>query len=84
MILFNGVNIIPTDGSQAKLSNWIEMALFLLPFFLLFRFLINERMLKEMKYDKAKIKRGYTWLVIYVVLSFALLILLILYKKGKI
>jgi hypothetical protein len=76
------MNLVPTDGSQAKIGNWIKMALFILPFFLLFRKLIKESELKEMNYEKAKVKKGYIWLVIYIIISFTVLILLILYKKG--
>lgn len=75
--------LVPTDGNQAKIGNWMTMVLFLLPIFLLFSILIKKSDLKEMVYEKGKVKRGYTWLVIYIIISFAILILLILYKKGN-
>lgn len=83
LILTNSMNLIPTDGSQAKIGNWIEMGLFLVPIFLLFKNLVKESELKEMSYPKNKIAIGYILLVFYIVASFTLLILLALYKKGK-
>jgi hypothetical protein len=83
LILLNATYLIPTDSSQAKISNWFKMALFLLPIFLLVGLLIRESELKGMTYEKEKMRTGYIWLVIYIVVSFAILILLILYKRGK-
>ena len=75
--------LVPTDGKQTKIGNWITMALFLLPIFFMFRFIIKENDLKEMEYEEQKIKRGNLWLISYIILSFVLLIIFILYKKDK-
>jgi len=83
LIILNGMDLIPTDGSQAKIGNWVKMAVFLIPFFLLFFFLIKENALKEVSYNKQKIKQGYIFLIVYIVVSFTVMILLALYKKGK-
>ncbi len=83
LILFNGMNLIPTNGDDTKIGNWLKMGLFMLPFFLLFRLFIKQKELKEAYYNKQKIKSGYILLVFYIVASFTLMILLILYKKGK-
>ena len=83
MILFNLMNLVPTDGRQTKIANWIQMALFMLPIYLLFRWLIKEDDLKALTYGEQKIKKSNIWLVFYIIVSVALLILLILYKKGK-
>ena len=83
LILFDAMYLVPTDGSQRKIENFLIMGLFLIPFFLLFRLLIKETELKEMVYEKEKIRRGYIGLIFYISISFVLLILLILYKKGK-
>ena len=74
---------MPTDGRQTKIAKWIQMALFLLPIYLLFRWLIKEDDLKALTYAEQKIMKGNIWLVIYIIVSVALLVLLILYKKGK-
>lgn len=82
LLIFDSTYLIPTDGSQAKVENFLKMGLFLLPFFVFFRLLIRERDLKEMKYDDSVIKRGYVYLVLYIVASFSLMIILALYKNG--
>jgi accessory gene regulator protein AgrB len=79
-ILCNALFIVPTDGSQKDIKNWFFIGLFLIPFFLIFRFLIKETELQEMFYDKHKVKRGYLFLIVYLILSFALLIFLALLK----
>lgn len=81
-ILVGGTNIIPA-GDKSKISSWVMMAFFMLPVFLLFRWIIKESVLKTLVYKAEKIRKGNIFLVIYIVLSFALLVLLILYKKGK-
>jgi hypothetical protein len=77
------MNLIPTDGSQAKLGNWLKIALFVSPFFLLFNLLIKESDLRKAVYSNNRVKNGYVFLIIYVIISFALMIFLSLYKKGK-
>jgi hypothetical protein len=84
LLLFNATNLIPTDGSQMKAMNFVKMGLFMAPFFVLFALLIRKSELKNMTYPTHKIKKGYILLIAYIVLSFALMIVLALYKKGKI
>ncbi|MCB0716006.1 MAG: hypothetical protein R2796_04955 [Chitinophagaceae bacterium] len=82
LILVDSTSIIPT-GSKSEISTWVKLALFLLPIYLLFRWLIKESDLKALIYDKEKLRKGNIWLVIYIIISVTLLVLLILYKKGK-
>lgn len=84
LILIDGMDLIPTDGSQAKAGNFLKLGLFMAPFFLLFGLLIKESELKKLKYSEQKIKKGYIFLIIYIIFSFAVMILLALYKKRKI
>jgi hypothetical protein len=81
-VLFEATNVLP-GGDKSNLNTWLMMALFMLPVFLLFGGLFKEPTLKELEYSPDRIKRGGWWLSIYLILSFGLLILLILYKKGK-
>jgi len=83
LIVFDAMNFIPTDGSQAKVGNFLKMALFLAPIFLFLVFIVKKSELQKMHYDDSQIKRGNIYLIIYIVLSFALVILLTLFKKGK-
>jgi hypothetical protein len=83
LLIFNGINLIPTDGSQTKPLNFIKMGLFMAPIFLLFRILIKRENLTNTTYSPRKIKIGYFLLIIYIIVSFALMILIALYKKGN-
>lgn len=86
LILLDRVDIIPTDGSQRKIGNFLRMALFIAPIFLIVSLIIKRSNLEKMHdhYSKEKVKKGYVWLIGYIVISFALLVFLILYKKGRI
>ncbi len=83
LLLFNKMTLVPTDGSQAKIGNFLKMGLFMLPVALFLIFVAKKSELEQVDYTTAQIKRGYTFLILYVVLSFALLLLLIFYKKGN-
>lgn len=83
LVFFDGMSFIPTDGRQTKITNFLQMALFLVPIFLLFAILIKKSELQEMHYDAMKVRKGNIFLVVYIILSFAFLIFLILLKKGK-
>lgn len=84
LILINRVDdIIPGSGDEARIIKYLRMALFFAPIFLLLAFLIKKEELKKMNYDKHVIRKGYFALVLYVIISFAVLILLMLYKKNK-
>lgn len=77
------MNLIPANGNETDIVNWLKMAFFLAPFFLIFNLIIKEKELKEASYSAKKIRRGYTLLIPYIIVSFTVMLLLILYKKGK-
>ena len=81
LILLNGINFIQNANSRTE--NYFIIALGLIPVFLLLSFLIKESQLKKMKYDRLKIKKGNIFLILYIIASVALLIVLILAKKGQ-
>jgi hypothetical protein len=82
--IFNLTSLIPTDGNELKVANWLKMAMFMLPMFLIIIFLIKKEDLVNAHYDEKKVKRGYVYLIAYVIISFAFLMFLALVKKGKI
>lgn len=82
LVLFDWTNILP-KAKKTEPIGWVAMALFMLPIFLLVRLVIKEGDLKKIEYSPKKIKRGNILLIGYCVLSVTLLILLILFKKGK-
>lgn len=86
VVLFNATNLLPVSGADPgmpRLMAYFKWALITSPLFIGMLFLIKKSELQSMHYDESKIKRGYVYLIIYIVLSVALLILLSLYKKGK-
>jgi len=86
LAIFNGMDLLPASGAApgtARLIKYFEWALLTAPLFLLFFLLIKKDELQSMHYDESKIKRGYIYLIIYIVLSFAFLMFLALLKKGK-
>lgn len=84
LLIFNITDIVPTDGSQMKAMNFVKMALFMIPFFVITGMLVKKSDLNSKTYSPQKIKTGYIYLIVYIILSFILIIVLALYKKGKI
>lgn len=76
-------NIIPDDVNESRPTRYLKMGLFFIPIFLVLAYLIKKKELERLTYDKFKIKKGYVFLISYIVLSFIALILLVLYKNGK-
>jgi hypothetical protein len=83
LIIFNGMNLIPGKGDGSRIWEYFKMALFITPVFLLIMLFIRKPELQVMHYDDQKIKQGNINLVVYIILSFAFMIFLILLKKGK-
>lgn len=86
LLIFNGMNLLPAGAAApgtARLIRYFEITLLTGPLFLLFSFLIKKSELQSIHYNESEIKRGYIYLIIYIVLSFAFLMFLALLKKGK-
>lgn len=83
LILLNMMNIIPVQNDDTRVAKFFKIALFLLPIFLLFLAFIRKSELQSLQYDEQKVKRGYIYLVIYIVFSFSFMIFLAVLKKGK-
>jgi hypothetical protein len=81
-ILFNWIKILP-QGHKSELSTWLKMALFIAPIFLLLALLIKKPNVDSQVYSENKIKKGYLWLIVYIIVSISTLVLLIMYKKGR-
>ena len=84
LAILNLTQWVPTDGSQLKITNYFEMGIFMLPIFLILIILIRKKDISNCQYDEKKIRKGYVILIIYMILSFALLMILALIRKGKI
>lgn len=83
IVLFGYQNSIPTNVNNTRVENFIIVAVCLIPIFILMAFLIRKSDLQAMSYDENKIKKGNILLILYIVSSVALLLLLVLIKKGK-
>jgi len=83
LILLNMMNIIPIQTGDMRVGRFFKIALFLLPFFFLFIAFIRKSELQSIQYDELKVKKGYIYLVIYIVLSFSFMIFLAILKKGR-
>jgi len=83
LVLFNRVNLIPTSSNNTRVENFFIIGLCLLPIFLLTAILIKKSDLEKMNYEESKVKKGNTLLILYIAASIALLIFLILFKKGN-
>lgn len=75
---------MPVSSKNTRVENFLIIALCLLPIFLITAAIVKKSDLQEMTYTEAKMKRGYMFLILYIVLSIAVLLLLILYRKGRI
>jgi hypothetical protein len=83
LLIFGWTNIIPR-GRKTEITTWLKMGLFLIPIFTLFKVMIKEKTLSKLTYDEKIINKGYYFLFFYIIISMTILVLLILYKKGKI
>jgi hypothetical protein len=82
LIVLNRVNLLPMEDGDLKIEKYGKLALFLLPIFLIVARLVKPKDLKHVVYDSVKIKKGGIYLVIYIVLSLALLfVLMFLFSK---
>lgn len=83
LVLFDKINWLPTSTKNTRLDNFLLMAVCIAPIFLLMALLIRKSDLQKMNYEDNQIKRGNILLIGYIVGSIALLIFIILLKKGK-
>lgn len=78
---FHWLDFINSNESRAK--KFLLIGMCLIPLFVIASVLFKKSDVKELNYDENKIKQGYTFLIIYIIMSMALLILLGLYRQGK-
>lgn len=86
LILLNSVDLIPINPTNSKLFKRLIMFFVMLPIFFLITQLFKKSdivPLKE-KYDNNwdKVYKGNTWLVIYIIISIALIFILAILKKN--
>jgi hypothetical protein len=80
LILFRLDHLVPSRSGN-RFFDYLNMSLFLLPIFLMFRFLIRERQLENADYDGDKVATGRFWLVFYIIVSIITLTVVIIIKK---
>jgi Na+/proline symporter len=83
LLLINRMDLVPTDGSQAKIGNFLQLGFFILPIALLLIFGVKKSEIESANYTPEKVKRGYIFFILYLVVTFAILLFLIYFQKGK-
>jgi hypothetical protein len=73
LIIFDTVELLPMHQGDSKILKYGKLALFLLPIFIIVWLLVPERDLRNAGYSDEKVRNGGRNLVIYIVLSIALL-----------
>ena len=74
---------IPIKSTDTKTTKYLIMALVLLPIFLLLSLILKKEELKSLSYPADKIRKGNIFLVAYIVLTMALLIILIFVTRKS-
>lgn len=83
LIVFNAVELLPMNTGDSKVLKYGKLALFLLPIFIIVWLLVPENFLRNANYADEKVKSGGRNLVIYIILSVALLFSLALLMANK-
>jgi hypothetical protein len=76
LIVLDKVDFSPIKNDDVKIVNYGKIAVFLLPFFLIISYLVRPKDLQNLSYTEAQIRKGNTFLVVYVILSVTLLFVL--------
>lgn len=86
LVLFNKTDLIPIKTSDDKLTKAIIMLFVLVPIYLLVTRLFKKSDIQPLKekydYNWDKVHSGNIWLIIYVILSMALMFAIAIWKKG--
>jgi hypothetical protein len=77
LVITDQMGMLATKSTNTRAANFFLITLFLVPVFLLMALLVKREDLKKICYEEKEIKRGYLFLILYTVLSIALLITLI-------
>ena len=79
MVLLDQRDFLPTDSSNSKGSNFLIIAIMLVPIYIIMALAVKEADLKKAKYSEVQISRGNLFLILYIVLSMAFLAFLTVY-----
>ncbi len=86
LALFNKIDLIPIKSSDDKLTKSIIMLLILIPIYLFVTKLLKKSDIEPLKekydYNWDKVHSGNLWLIIYIILSMALMFVLAIWRKG--
>jgi hypothetical protein len=84
LIIVNKVDfILPLKKNDGWPLKYLKMALIFLPLFLILNVLVKEKDLRSLKYPIDSIRKGNIAIVVYIMLSVALLFLLIILIPKK-
>ncbi len=80
IILFNIDGVVPSD-QNSRMHNFLITTVYLIPLFLLTALLVKRSDLEKLVYDSGKIKKGYFYLIAYIITSITVLVLLLVFKR---
>ncbi len=78
--LFGLPDVIPYDDRDSKLYEYAKIIMFFIPVYVVLTFIFKKKEIIALEYDKVKMKRGYTWLIVCAVLSFLFLLISTFWK----
>lgn len=85
LILLDKVDLIPISSSDDKTKRYFVFFLVMLPIYFVMTLLFKESDIGPLKekydYNWDKVFKGNVWLVIYIIVSFALIFILAIWKK---
>jgi ABC-type transport system involved in cytochrome c biogenesis permease subunit len=75
-MIFNFFSYLPSTKGDERIVRYLKTALMLVPIFAALFFLVKKSSLATAEYSESKVRRGYWFLILYAILSFALLVYL--------
>jgi hypothetical protein len=82
IILFNLTVLLPYSENN-RIQNYLVVALYLVPIFSLIYLFVKKSDLEKAHYDENKIRKGNIYLICYIIISIVVLLLLVVFKRGK-
>ncbi|MFN3664871.1 MAG: hypothetical protein ACK4S0_01855 [Sediminibacterium sp.] len=82
LILFDSIDLFPTNSNNKRANNFLIIGLVILPIFLILTFVVKKSELNKMRYETRQIQKGNIALIIYIITSILLIPVLMYFKKG--
>lgn len=77
LLIFDAMHYFPISGNESRILRYGKIAVLSIPVFVTISFLVKPKEVRNMSYEDAKIKKGNTYLLLYVLATVVLLLWLI-------